>query len=281
MIPPAFLAPANRLTYYLAIPAMIFRAIAKSDFFAQFDIWLLAGTLLPILIVYLIFWLVCLISGVSVSLRGTLIDTSIHGNIGYIGLAIVFYYLGADALATAGILAGFVMLMHNSLGVVALQVYAGNTGKQRGIRQLLVKIIGNPIIATALISIGFSLSGLHTPIIIDRTLAIIGNLALPMALLLIGASLSFHIQSRKLVLIIAVSMVKLFLLPAVGFLFYNLFDLHHATYLPGLILLSAPVATVTYILASELEGDPSLAVSLISISTALSALSITFWLSIV
>jgi hypothetical protein len=279
-IPPSFVSPANRLTYYLAIPALIFRAIAKSDFHTKFDSWLLMGTLLPLLIVYGVFWIVFLVLGVASKSRGTLIESTIHGNIGYIALAIVFYYLGTEALATAGILAGFVMLTHNSLAVIVLQLHSGNQGTGHGMKQILTKIIGNPIILTAIVSILFSLAQLQIPVIIDRTLAVIGNLALPLALLLIGASLSFRIQTRQLFLVLMVSFAKLIVLPALGLWFYVAFHLQPEMYLPGLILLSAPVATVSYILATEMNGDPKMAVSIISISTALSALSITFWLAI-
>ncbi len=37
-IPPEFLGPANRLVFYIAIPAMIFRAISKASFKAQFNL---------------------------------------------------------------------------------------------------------------------------------------------------------------------------------------------------------------------------------------------------
>lgn len=279
-IPPSFVGPANRLTYYLAIPALVFQAIAKSDFYSKFDSRLLMATLLPLLIVFAGFWIVFLILGVSPRSRGTLIESTIHGNIGYIALAIVFYYLGSEALATAGILAGFVMLTHNSLAVIVLQVHSGTQGTKHGIRHIFVKIIGNPIILTAIVSILFSLTRLRIPVVLDRTLSIIGNLALPLALLLIGASLSFRMQFRQLFLVLLACLAKLVVLPGIGLWFYLTFQLPPQLYLPGLILLSAPVATVSYILSSEMNGDPALAVTIISISTALSALSIAFWLAL-
>ena len=55
-MPPEFLAPANRLVYYLAIPAMIFRAISRTDFYAQFNSLVLACTLIAILSVFVVAW---------------------------------------------------------------------------------------------------------------------------------------------------------------------------------------------------------------------------------
>ena len=45
-IPPEFLGPANRLVYYLAIPAMIFNAISKGSLSTQFDVTVILITLL-------------------------------------------------------------------------------------------------------------------------------------------------------------------------------------------------------------------------------------------
>lgn len=280
MIPDSFLKPANQLTYYLAIPAMIFNAIAKSDFHSQFDTRLLLGTVIPLLLVFILFWLAVMVLGIERRYRGTLIESAIHGNIGYIGLAVVFYYMGTEALATAGILAGFVMLTHNSLAVIALQANSVERGGSRVRFDVLIKIGRNPIILTAAAAILFSLSGFQLPVIIDRTLGIIGNLALPLALLLIGGSLSFHIRPRVLILAALVCLVKLILLPGLGLWLYLELGMSVRDLLPGLIILATPVATVSYVMATEMKGDPKLAVNVISISTAVSAVTILFWLSL-
>ena len=53
-IPSGLIAPLNRLVYYLAIPAMIFSEVAKSSFALYFDPLLLAATLCPLFMVFLI-----------------------------------------------------------------------------------------------------------------------------------------------------------------------------------------------------------------------------------
>ncbi len=280
VITDSFLAPANRLTFYFAIPALIFRAVAKSDFISQFNGKLLAGTLLPMVLVYLVSWTICSFLKVNTKQRGTLIESTMHGNVGYIGFAVVFYYLGQEALATAAIIGAFMFLIHNVLAVIVLQVYSEKNRSQRGAGQTLVKIVGNPIIVTSVFSIFFSLSPLEIPIVIDRTLSMLANMALPLALLVIGASLSFKIQSRQLLQIAFVCSAKLLVLPAMGFVLYHLFYLESQVYLPGLILLACPAATVVYILAVELKGDTQLAINIISATTALSAVTISFWLKL-
>lgn len=281
LIPEGFLAPANKLTYYIAIPAMIFSAIVRGNFFDHFDQWLLIGTLIPLFILLLIGWILSMLIKVPRDQRGTFLDTAIHGNIGYIGLAVVFYYLGKTALTAASVLAGFLMLTHNSLAVIVLLANAPKQPGKKPFKQILAGILGNPIIATSAAGILFSVLSLHLPVILERTLGIIGNLALPLALLVIGASLSFRYERKQMIYILISCFFKLILLPALGIWMYSLFGIPPALYLPGLILLSAPVATVSSIMASEMRGDPIMAANTVSLSTALSLITYSMWLHLV
>ena len=48
----------------------------------------------------------------------------------------------------------------------------------------------------------------------------------------------------------------------------------------AIILLASPSATISYVMAKEMKGDPDLAVIAISMCTLLSALTYTFWLNV-
>ena len=49
--------------------------------------------------------------------------------------------------------------------------------------------------------------------------------------------------------------------------------------LPAMILLAAPTATVSYVMAGALGGDTDLATAVISVSTIASAATYLLWLS--
>jgi hypothetical protein len=51
-IPPAFLEPANRMVYYLAIPAMIFRAISRSSIGTEFNLMVITATLICVAVTF-------------------------------------------------------------------------------------------------------------------------------------------------------------------------------------------------------------------------------------
>ncbi len=279
-IPPDFLAPANRLVYYLAIPAMIFHSISKASLKTQFDSTVLTVTLLAVIAVFAFAWGVGLARRVERKQLGTFMQCSFHGNLGYIGLAVAYYYLGSEGLARASIIAGFIMILQNSLAVVALQLHAENMELKKNGWEVVLRIMGNPVIVSALAGILYSLTGLRLPLVLDRSLAILSGLALPMALLIIGASLSFEVMQLQLPRVLSTSVMKLILLPGLGLIFYRSWGLALQDYLPGLILLASPSATLTYVMAKEMNGDTDFAVAAISISTMLSAITFTIWLTL-
>ncbi|MBU0698167.1 MAG: AEC family transporter [Pseudomonadota bacterium] len=279
-IQPNFLAPANRLVYYLAIPAMIFHLISKASLKAQFDSLVLAITLLSVIAVFAVSWSTGWMIRVERKQLGTFIQCSFHGNLGYIGLAVAYYHLGNQGFVRAGILAGFIMILQNLLAVVALQFNAESTTLRKNRRDIFFRILGNPVIVSALAGILYSLTGLAVPLIVDRSLAILSGLALPMALLIIGASLSFEMMQLRMLRVLSTAGMKLILLPGLGLVLYRLCGSAFQDYLPGLILLASPSATLTYIMAKEMKGDTDFAVAAISISTILSAITFSIWLMI-
>jgi hypothetical protein len=74
--------------------------------------------------------------------------------------------------------------------------------------------------------------------------------------------------------------MKLILLPGLGLILYRLFGLSSQDYLPGLILLASPTATISYVMAKEINGDTNFAVAAISTSTILSSITFSVWLNI-
>lgn len=275
-----FLNQANRLVYYFAIPAMIFSSISQAALKTQFNLSVILICLLTIIFITLSAWMVSKKIKLAPSSRGTFIQSSFHGNLGYIGLAVAFYFLGDSGLVKAAIIAGFVMILQNITAVIVLQNIGKGSGKKADIRSTLKTTLANPVILSALSGIAFSLSGLPMPVIAERALVIIKGMALPLALLIIGASLSFE-KFRPIFLPVMVSCCfKILIAPAAGLLLFTLLSIAPSDYLPGLIILAAPAATLTYIMGKELGGDPDFAVAAISFSTIFSSMTYGFWLSV-
>jgi malate permease and related proteins len=126
----------------------------------------------------------------------------------------------------------------------------------------------------------FSLTGLNLPVIVDRSLKILSGMALPLALLVIGTSISFAQMRQQLRLTVLIGILKLLVLPAAGLILFHLLNLQRMEYLPALILLASPSATVSYVMALEMAGDADMATAAISVTTLVSAVTFTLWLSL-
>jgi len=278
--PPHFLEPLNRMVYYLAIPAMIFQTVAAAGFEAYFHPLLLTGTLIPVPAVFLISLALGRLFSIPRPESGTFLQSSFHGNLGYIGLAVAYYLLGKEGFTLSSILAPFLLLLQNILAVLGLQAFSQRDENQTSPLFFLKKVAVNPVILSALGGILFSLCGIPLPTPINRTFDIISGMALPLALLVIGASLSFGLMKSYLAVSLGAGFLKLLILPGLGFCTYHWLGISPALFTPGMILLASPTATVTYVMAGEMKGSTPLASAAISITTLLSFLTFIFWLSL-
>jgi len=279
-LPPSMLGPLNKLVFYLAIPAMIFRKIAGASFQEHFQPLILTGTLVPVVVVFGLAVWIARQRRILGPVSGTFVQSSFHGNLGYIGLAVCFYFLGDLGLTRASILAGFLMLLQNLLSVIGLQAASTSHGT-RQVLFVVKKVLLNPVIISAGAGILFSLFGLPLPVIVTRSLDIVSGMALPLALLVIGASLSFSLIRDHFSLALWTGGLKLILLPLLGWLLFKALALDPAAFAPALILLAAPTATVTYVMAGEMGGSPDLASAAVALNTILSALTYLLWLSLI
>ena len=279
-IPKDFIGPANSLVFYIAIPAMVFNAVAKASLKAHFDMTVLILTLGAVVVVYAAAWGLGALNGMQGGKLGTYIQSGFHGNLGYIGLAVAYYYLGNEGFVKTSILIGFMMILQNLLSVLALTVNSDNRSSRHEWTVVLRKIGGNPVIVSAMAGIFFSLAEIPVPLIVERSLGILSGMALPMALLIIGGSISFGLIRDKLYPVLVALGLKLVLLPGLGYVLYRIFGLPSQDFLPGLILLASPAATISYVMAKEMGGDPDFAVASISASTLLSSVTFTLWLKL-
>lgn len=280
-ITPEFLQPANRLVYYLSLPALIFNSIAKAKFHEQFDGLVLGLTLLAAAAIYLTAYVSARLLKMAPSRIGAFVQSSGHGNLGYIGLPIALYYLGEAGLAKAGIISGFVMVLQNMLSVLALQMNDASDQKKMGLKALAGKLLGNPVLIGAMAGIVVSAMAIPVPKVILRCLDILGGLAPPTALLLIGASLSLKLMRTYQRPTLGAVFCKLVLLPGFGLLLFSLFHLRPDDYLPAMILLCSPTATIAFVMAREMHGDADFAVAAISASTLFSLITFMGWLSVI
>lgn len=275
------LGSANRLVFYLAIPALIFRAVSKASFTTDFNTTVLVITLLSTTFIYAFSWLVGRCTCWSLARIGSFVQCAGHGNHGFVGLPVALYFIGDSGLVKAAIIAGFLFMLQNILSVLALEANGADKGAFGDkIRKIGRSAMRNPIILSAFAGMVVSWFEIELPGPALRFLDIMSGMAAPLSLLLIGASLSFDIMRKNFFSVVGVVVMKLVSLPLLGIILFLIMGLNQDDYLPALILLATPTATVAYVMAGEMGGDSEFAAAAISTSTLASAVTYLLWLTI-
>jgi len=276
-LPDIFISSANRLVYFIAIPLLVYNEISKGTFSESFDLWQIGGTFLAVASVGTAAYLLARILKLAPGRTATFVQTSYHGNLGYVGLAVVFYTLGPEGRGAASVLAGFLILFQNVLSIGMFTFVA--SGDQKVDQRAIGKFLGNPIILATLLGLLSSAIGVRVPHFLERSFDIVGDMALPLALLIIGGSLKTA-PGKRIQLVGFSTVFKLLLLPLTGFLLFRAMGVNPTQAETALILLASPSATVTYVMASEMGGEPELAAAAVTISTIISIVTYTLWIAV-
>ena len=275
-----FIDTANRLVYYFLLPALLFYKIGTSNFREAFNAQLVIGGYAATVVTFLAATLLSRKMAITPGERGSFVQATVRGNLAYMGLPIVFSSVGDIGLTKAGILLGFMVPLINSLAVVALVTPHGN-GKRRGrenARQVAYQLSINPIILSCFMGILWSLFKVPLPLLADRTLSILSAATLPLALLCLGGAFSFERARSGFRLAALATGMKVILLTALAVAAYRWMGLAGDDLRVGVIMMGCPAAVVTYVMASQLKGNTDLAGTIVVLSTAVSAVTISGWL---
>jgi predicted permease len=277
-LPDIFISSANRLVYFIAIPILVYDEISKGSFSQSFDMYQISGTFIAVGAVGGAAYLMAKVLRVTPGGAATFIQTSFHGNLGYVGLAVVFYAMGPEGRGAASVLAGFLILFQNVFAI-GIYTFVGSGGQHMDMRAM-GKFLGNPIILATLLGLFSSAAAVRVPLFLQNSFGIVGDMALPLALLIIGGSLKAA-PGRRIQLVAFSTVFKLLMLPLTGLIIFRAMGVSSTQAVTAIILLASPSATVTYVMASEMGGKPDLAAAAVTISTMASIVTYTLWIAVV
>ncbi len=275
LVDSGFVFGLNRLVYYIALPALLFYKIALADFSASFHGLLLVGLLAAVFLTFLFSYGYAALRGYSPEVRGSFCQGAFRGNIAYIGLAIVFNAYGEEGLAAAGILLGFMVPFFNFLAIVALLLPHRHNEQRMGAAFWAQQLSYNPLIISSFAGILWSFLKLPLPQVLDRSLDIITGMALPLALLAIGASFSLRRLRGDLSKALIATSIKIVWLPLFTAIILLFLGIGGRDLAIGVIFAGTPTATAAYIMAQQMKGDAELSGSIIMLSTLFSIFSYT------
>ncbi len=273
----AFVDQASILVFKISLPVLLGMSMVRTDIATVFDFATIANASLSTLLVFMLLTLTAFIFVKNPRDKGVYVQGAFRGNLAIIGLALCGNLYGDPGIAKASIFMSILSLVYNVLSIYILTTTL--TNKKLNLITLLISITKNPLIIG--IMLGISINLLHIPVhpVLMQTGDYLARLTLPIALLCIGASLSFaDMKDTKVVASVAV-IAKLIVTPiiitSIGYASgFSKIDL-------GILFLmsSTPTAAASYVMVKAMKGNETLAANIIVISTVASLFTVSIGLS--
>lgn len=277
LIDHTFTDSASKLVFNVALPAVLFFSVANTDIQSVLNPSYLSLALVGTLVTFV---LLSLLSGGVVKNprdRGVFVQGAFRSNLAIVGLAFVINAYGEQGLALGSIFISVVTVFYNILSVYTLSASL-NQGRLSAV-QVLVDIVKNPLIISILAGILFNLARVPIPTFLQTSGEYIGNLALPLALICIGGTLSFaEFKNSSTESLIAV-FAKLVLVPMVIVYPAYLWGFSQLELGVLFLMVASPTAAATYIMVQSMGGNAKLAANIVLISTLGSLLTVSFGLA--
>ena len=260
----------NAATYYLALPALVFVATYDQSVLELLSAALLGGVLVSLLGTAAVAWVVH--RGQSnPARRSVAIVQSYHSNLGYLGLPLVAATFDAEVTAIASVILGIGSLTQVPLTVVILSTLNGTNAN---IGRELASLAGNPVLIALVAGIAVGSAGVIVPGPVAVGLDGLGSLALPLALLCVGASLRVNAATIDYGATGSVVALKIACMPAIAWIAFSLLRVDAATFTAAIVMLGTPTAVSTYVFAHELGGDAEFASLNVFVTTVVSVFSL-------
>ncbi len=269
-----FVSQSSKFVFNVSLPALIFLKISTVSIERAFNAKLIIASLVLVFIIAGISWFFASVLNTVPKDRGVFIQGSYRSNFAIVGLALIANLIGPGHLGTASLALAFVMSLYNILAVIALTVPL-NKEKHLSISHIIKDIATNPLILSAVVAAPFSIFKIEIGEAMTKTLDYLGKIALPLALVGIGASLNFKSLKRASKLSFAASFLKIVLFPAIAVVAGILLGFDKESFTIYFILFASPTAIASFIMANAMGGNSKLAGDIIAITTLFSVFTLS------
>ncbi|APW65217.1 transporter [Poseidonibacter parvus] len=266
-----FWPQADKLTYYVLMPSLLIYKLSTASLDSSNSVNYVLTALITIFIVLLILMFLNKFLNFQEDSFTSIVQGGIRFNT-YVFLALADAVLGDNGIVLAAILLTFVIPFINVLCISIFALYISQS--KLTFLYLVKSIITNPLIIGCFIGGSINFLSIDIPIILENTIQILGQAALPLGLLSVGFGLVLKEIKASKKDIFTSSFAKHLITPLIMFCVAKYFGLDDTMILVLLIFSVLPTAPSSFILARQLGGNIGLMSSIITVQTLISALFI-------
>lgn len=177
-------ATPSKLSYWVFGPAFVFDALYRADIAADVVVRVVLAAAGALVASGLVGWLWSRFTGGTRQENAAVLTTSIYGNVGNYGIAVVVFTFGPESLPLAALL----MVVINISGL--LVGVASATGVEHSLGKALRRAFVAPMFLSVIPAVILNVGGTALPPVLDRPVGLLAQAMIPLMLVTLGIQLA-------------------------------------------------------------------------------------------
>ena len=269
-LPEPFWPQAERLSYFVLLPALFIHGLATADL-NSVPVAPLAGALI---VSTLVVAALLVVFSPLLADDGPAFTSVFQGGIrfnNYVGITAAVGLFGPSAIALAAVANATIV---PTVNVLCVLVFARHGTARPTALGVLRGVALNPLVCACVIGIALQATGIGLPRGLEGGMKALGQAALPLGLICVGAALRWDALGRGMKPTIKASFAKFALMPLVTAAACLWFGLDARSATVAVLFQALPTASSSYIMARQLGGDAGLMAGIITFQTALAMVTL-------
>lgn len=264
------LKAVNEMIFRIFIPLALFFNVYDAEFSQAFQAEVFIFAVVGVIVVFCLVWVM-----VSRLVRdgrdaATVIQGIYRSNFVLFGAAVATSLCDESGVALTAALAAVVIPVFNILAVVLFEVKRGG---RVDVRKMIINICKNPLVDAGVLGCVFSGFHIRLPGLLAEPLADLGSAATPLALVVLGAMLSFESVVRHRKYLVWATVGRLAAVPSVMLLPAVWIGIRGDALVALLAVFASPTAVASAPMAQSMGGNGILAGEIVAATTVCSILT--------
>ncbi len=271
----AELKRVNRMVFRVFFSIMMFYNLYTTNIGETFRPRLITFALGALACVYVLAFAAVCLTEKKPKRRGAMIQAIYRSNFVLMGLPLIANLFGDNEIAVTTMMVAIVVPIYNVLGVITLEIFRGG---RVNLPHLLFDVLKNPMILGALVGAAFFALGIPVPKPVLRPLAQITAATTPIALIILGASFRLGSTKEHKKQLAACVLARLVLVPGVVLGAAAQMGFRGMEFATLISIFATPCAVAGFVMAQQMDSDADLAGNCVVFTSALSCVTIFFWI---
>ncbi|MEA4891398.1 MAG: AEC family transporter [Peptococcaceae bacterium] len=267
----------NGICFQLFLPMLLFENVRNINLSEGVDFPLIGFAAAAVIATFFLAWLLVPLLEKEKPKQGVMVQCLFRSNFVLFGIPVALSLWGREQLGDTAAVVAVIVPLFNFLAVLSLELFREGKIDYSRIGR---KILTNPLIVGALAGLLLLVLELPLPGPLASATSAISKVATPLGLMVLGGSFSFSDTKGFLRQLVICVTGRLIVVPALWLSVAALLGFRDLAIITLLPLFASPVATSSFAMAQQMDGDSDLAGQLVVYTSIFSIFTMFFWIVI-